>query len=176
MINYSYLEFFNVCEFDTEDINVLCWAYWVIFGEFETGAPRAKRGPGASLNKPDFRFCEVQNRWIKCCSLVRKMKCSPKKKKSLHRNSNGFSGQNLVISKKKVFMASHFELSGPLKPMGPLKSMGPGVIVPLCPPFGGPDLKCPTDSAIISFYIVNSSTTIFLEISMCYQCIMYFFQ
>ena len=37
------------------------------------GALRAKRGPGASSNMSDFRFCEVQNRRKKCCSLVRIM-------------------------------------------------------------------------------------------------------
>ena len=29
-------------------------------------------GPGASSNMTDFRFCEVQNRRRKCCSLVQK--------------------------------------------------------------------------------------------------------
>ena len=45
-----------------------------------TGAPGAKRGPGANSNMTDFRFCGVQNRRRKCYSLVRKMMWSQKKK------------------------------------------------------------------------------------------------
>ena len=36
-------------------------------------AQGTKSGPGTSSNMTDFRFCEVQNRRQKCCSLVRKM-------------------------------------------------------------------------------------------------------
>ena len=39
-----------------------------------------QKWPGASSNMTDFRFCEVQNGRRKCCSLVRKMMWSPKKK------------------------------------------------------------------------------------------------
>ena len=37
-------------------------------------------------------------------------------------------------------------------------------------------LKCPTDSARFRFFTVDFSTTIVLQISMSYQCIMNFFQ
>ena len=40
---------------------------------WRTGAPRAERGPGASSNKTDFRFRELQNRQKKCRSFVRIM-------------------------------------------------------------------------------------------------------
>ena len=67
------------------------------------------------------------------------------KKKGLHRNLNGFSGQNQVISKKNKALhlrfrwAFYFSLlmdfdGPPLELMGLLKSMGPGVIVFHCPP------------------------------------------
>ena len=45
------------------------------------GAPRAERGPGASSNMTDFRFCDLQNRRRKCRSFVRIMMLSPKKTK-----------------------------------------------------------------------------------------------
>ena len=75
------------------------------------------------------------------------------KKKGLHRNLNGFSGQIQVISKKKrsspefkrFFRPNSGDLQKKrsslslkpttfLKPMGPLNTMSPGVIVPPCPP------------------------------------------
>ena len=37
------------------------------------GPPGAERGPGASSNMTDFRFCEVQNGRRKCRSFVRNM-------------------------------------------------------------------------------------------------------
>ena len=96
----------------------------------------------------DFRFCELQNRRLKCRSFVQIMMWSPKKKgsspkfqrflrskigdlqkKGLHRNFNGFCGRNLVISKKKKgLQASHAYFSmtflwAHLELMGPL--LGP---------------------------------------------------
>ena len=65
----------------------------------QPGPPRGERGPGASTNITDFRFCELQNRRRKCRSFVRIMMWSPKKK-GLYRNFNSISGWNLVISKK----------------------------------------------------------------------------
>ena len=38
-----------------------------------SGAPRAVRGPGASSNMTDFRFCELQNRRKQCRSFVQIM-------------------------------------------------------------------------------------------------------
>ena len=58
------------------------------------GTPRTERGPGASLNMMDFRFCELQNRRRKRRIFVRIMMRSPKKKKGLHRNSNGLCARN----------------------------------------------------------------------------------
>ena len=81
-------------------------------------------------------------------------------KKGLHRNLKVFSGQKQVMSKQKSLRASHADFSvsfrcapfqaygpsaglpeaneAPQKHMVPLKSMGPEVIVPPCPPLGGP--------------------------------------
>ena len=39
----------------------------------QTGVPRADRGPGASSNMTDFRFCKRQNRRRKCRSFVQIM-------------------------------------------------------------------------------------------------------
>ena len=111
--------------------------------------PGIKSGPGASSNMTDFRFCEVQNRRKKCCSLVRKMmwslrkkkvfteilmffpveiRCSPKIKK-IKKRFLGFTCWFLsVISMGPLKPTAFLEPIGPL--MGPLKSMGPGVIVP----------------------------------------------
>ena len=61
--------------------------------KLSTGAPRAERGPGASSNMTDFRFCELQNRRRKCRSFVRIMMLT-QKKKGFHRNLNGFFGRN----------------------------------------------------------------------------------
>ena len=93
----------------------------------KAGAPGAERGPGASSNMMDFRFCEVQNRRRKCCSLVRNIMWSPKKK-GLHWNFNGFPVKfkwSPKKKKKKVFglhtLILQFHFDGlPLKPMGPL--------------------------------------------------------
>ena len=111
------------------------------------GAPKAERRPGASSNVTEFRFCELQKKRWQCRSFLQIMMWSQKKrsfrskltdlkkKKSLHQNSNGFFGQNWVISKKKVFTA---EASGLPEAHGPPKVQGPGVIVPPCPPLVGP--------------------------------------
>ena len=64
------------------------------------GAPRAEREPGASSNITHFQFCELQNRRRKCRIFVRIMMWSPKKK-SLHRNSNGFFRSKLGGLQKK---------------------------------------------------------------------------
>ena len=37
------------------------------------GAPKAERGPGASSNKTDFRFRELQNRRRQCRNFVQIM-------------------------------------------------------------------------------------------------------
>ena len=50
----------------------------VVLGR-DTGAPRAERGPGASSNMTDFRFCELQNRRRKCRIFVRIIMWSQKK-------------------------------------------------------------------------------------------------
>ena len=99
-------------------------------------APGTKSGPGASSNMTDFRFCEVQNRRRKCCNLVRKLMWSSKKKKKkgLHRNFNGFSDRNKVISKKKGLQASHADFS-----MGPFSSAEANSL----PEAHGPLAHCP---------------------------------
>ena len=112
-------------------------SFWFSSPWIDAGAPRAERGPGASSNMTDLRFCELQNRRRKCCSFVRIMMWSPKE--DLHRNSNGFSARNWVISKKNK---KHFD--GPLSSSWALcwarwsqrpswSRLGPGVIVPPCP-------------------------------------------
>ena len=86
----------------------------------EPGAPKAERRPGASWNITDFRLCKLQ-----------------------------FSPNYDVVSKKKVFTEiltvfsvkirwSAKKRSSPKFRWASFELMGPGVIVPPCPPFGGP--------------------------------------
>ena len=138
----------------------LCLTIW---HAVQTGAPRAKRGPGACSNTTDFRFREVQNRRRICCSLVRKLMWSQKKKKKVFTETRWSPKKKKVFTKiwkvlpvetrwsqKKVFRASHANLSmsfrwaplqlmsprlGPLKPTAFLKPMGPlmGPQKSMCP-------------------------------------------
>ena len=73
-----------------------------------------------------------------------------KKKKRFSLKFKRFFGSKLGdLQKKKVFRlhmlisrwapSRALKQTAFLKPIGPLKSMSPGVIVPPCPPFGGPN-------------------------------------
>ena len=77
-----------------------------------SSAAEDQKWAGASSNMTDFRFCEVQNRREKCCSLDRKMMWSPKKKR-----------------KKKVFrlhmLISQCHFDGPAEANGLPEPHGP---------------------------------------------------
>ena len=96
----------------------------------QSGAQRTKRGPGASSSMTDFRFCEVQNRWRKCYSLVRKMMRSPKKK--VFRASHA----NFSVSFRWALSRAHRPCAGPTEANGFPETHGP-------PKVHGPRGHCP---------------------------------
>ena len=108
-------------------LGIFFFTMWSTRGDWNYAVPPGtKSGPGASSNMTDLRFCEVQNRRRKCCSLVRKMMWSPKKKRSspkfqrFFRSKLGYLGEK---KKKEVFTEILFTCwflsvisMGPLQP------------------------------------------------------------
>ena len=126
-------------------------------GAWQTRAPRAERGPGASSNITVFRLCELQNRRRKCSfkkvftEILKvfpvEIRWSPKKKvfteiltvflaKLGELQKKGLPVEIKCSPKKKGFQASHDDFIVSFE-WALLKPMGPEVIVPRCPPLGG---------------------------------------
>ena len=135
----------------------------VPYGKYDAGycitsvAPGNKSGRGASSNMTDFRFCEVQNRRRKCCSLVRKMMWSISKWRYSPKFWRFFRSKlgDLQKKKKKVFrfhmLISQCHFDGPLSSSWALcwaaeanglpEAHGPRGHCPPCPLLGGPALR-----------------------------------
>ena len=88
----------------------------------QPGLPRAERGPGASTNITDFRFCELQNRRRKYRSFVRIMMWF-QKKRPLPKFQRYFR-LKLGDLQKKMFLGLTFWFLRVIS-MGPSRAHGP---------------------------------------------------